>query len=145
MAARKNMAIAAEAQDSGERGFSLEAAFRERELTEIVMTSVGDAIITTDALGRVAFLNPVAETMTGWRHAQAAGRPVSQVFRIVDGATRETVANPIPTAVTENRRVDVASAAKLIGRHGNEIGCRSVGRAAARAHRRRDRRRAGLP
>ena len=121
MASRKNMTIAADARDAGGRGLCPpEAAIRERELTDVLMASVGDAIITTDALGRVAFLNPVAETMTGWRHAQAAGRPISQVFRLVDGATRKAVPNPIPIAVTENHRVDVTSAAKLIGRHGRE-------------------------
>ena len=120
MPSRKDLTTTAEARASGEGRISPETAFRERELTEIVMTSVGDAIITTDALGRVAFLNPVAETMTGWRHAQATGRPISQVFRIVDGTTREPVPNPIPTAVTENQRVDVTSGATLIGRHGRE-------------------------
>ena len=70
MAPRKNMTVAAEAEDSDEGSHSADTAFRERELTRILMASVGDAVITTDALGRVASLNPVAEAMTGWRLAQ---------------------------------------------------------------------------
>ena len=99
---------------------SIDTSIRERELTDVLMASVGDAIITTDALGRVAVLNPVAEDLTGWRNAQATGRPIGQVFRLVDTGTRKAVPNPIPMAVNENRRVDVTAAATLIGRHGVE-------------------------
>jgi diguanylate cyclase (GGDEF)-like protein/PAS domain S-box-containing protein len=120
MTPRKNMAIAAESRDPRDRGTDGETAFRERELSNIVMTSIGDAIITTDVLGRVAFLNPVAEAMTGWRHAQATGLPISQVFRIVDGITKDEVSSPVPTAMSENRRVEIPIAARLIGRHGRE-------------------------
>ena len=99
---------------------SIDTSTRERELTDVLMASVGDAIVTTDALGRVAVLNPVAEDLTGWRNAQAAGRPIGQVFRLVDTGTRKAVPNPIPMAVNENHRVDVTSAATLIGRQGRE-------------------------
>jgi diguanylate cyclase (GGDEF)-like protein/PAS domain S-box-containing protein len=118
MTARKNSTIAADAREPGER--HTQKSIREGELTDVLMASVGDAIITTDALGRVAFLNPVAEKLTGWSNAQAAGRPIGQVFRLVDNATRKAVANPIPTVVNENRRVDVTTAATLVGKHGDE-------------------------
>src|SRR5688572_6557364 len=119
MTSRKDATIEADTREQGGR-MSIDTSIRERELTDILMASVGDAIVTTDALGRVAVLNPVAEDMTGWRNAQAAGRPIGQVFRIVDTGTRKAVPNPVPMAVSENRRVDVTSAATLIGRHGVE-------------------------
>ena len=61
MTSRKNTTIAADAREQGGR-MSIDTSIRERELTDILMASVGDAIITTDALGRVAFLNPWQRT-----------------------------------------------------------------------------------
>ena len=62
--------------------------------SERVLKSIGDAVITTDAEARVTQMNPVAEKLTGWRSEEAAGRPVAEVFRIVDEGTREAVENP---------------------------------------------------
>ena len=59
-------------------------AVRQRERLRITLASIGDAVLVTDAEGRVTSLNPVAESLTGWPSAEAAGLPLPSVFRIVD-------------------------------------------------------------
>ncbi|MCT7264517.1 PAS domain S-box protein, partial [Salmonella enterica] len=67
--------------DISQRKAYEEALFRERELAEVTLRSIGDAVITTDLQHRVTSLNPIAEAMTGWSQAEAVGRPMSEVFR----------------------------------------------------------------
>src|SRR4051812_19411233 len=65
-----------------------EALRKQSEWLRIALSSIGDAVIATDADGRVTFLNGVAESLTGWAQAEAAGRPLPEVFRVVDERTR---------------------------------------------------------
>ena len=58
------------------------------------LSSIGDAVIATDAQARVTFMNSVAEAPTGWLQREAAGRPLPDVFRIVNENTREIVEDP---------------------------------------------------
>src|ERR1700736_6311824 len=60
---------------------------QQREWFEVTLASIGDAVITTDVQGKVAYLNPVAESMTGWTSAQARGEPLERVFRILNEDT----------------------------------------------------------
>ena len=66
----------------------------QRERLHTTLTSIGDAVIVTDAEGRVTLMNPVAQAMTGWKDG-AAGRPVGEVFRIVNEQTRQPVESPV--------------------------------------------------
>lgn len=109
------------ARDISGRRAAEEALFREKELAEVTLKSIGDAVITTDPSGCVTYLNPVAETMTGWRNTQAWGRALKDVFRIVDGATRAAAADPLQVALRENRRTALATNTILIARSGREI------------------------
>src|ERR1700678_2117478 len=68
---------------------------QQREWFEVTLSSIGDAVITTDVQGKVTYLNPVAESMTGWNLAQARGEAVERVCRIVNEYTRQVIANPI--------------------------------------------------
>ncbi len=61
-----------------------EALFEEKEWLRVTLHSIGDAVISTDALARVTFMNPAAEQMTGWPAEEAMGRPLSQVFHLID-------------------------------------------------------------
>ncbi len=97
-----------------------EALFEEKERAQVTLNSIGDAVLTTDPLGNVAYLNLVAETMTGWSSEDALGRPLAEVFRIIDGTTRQTVANPAQHAVAEDRTVGLAANCVLIRRDGFE-------------------------
>ncbi|MBN9122992.1 MAG: PAS domain S-box protein, partial [Planctomycetes bacterium] len=92
----------------------------ERERLRITLASIGDAVISTDAAGRVTFLNPAAEDLTGWTRAEAVGRPMPDVFRIVHAHTREPVENPALRALREAAVVGLANHTILIARDGTE-------------------------
>src|SRR3989338_8181970 len=64
-----------------------DAMFHDKELAEVTLHSIGDAVITTDAGARVEYLNPIAETLTGWSTKEAKGRPLSEVFHIIYDVT----------------------------------------------------------
>lgn len=76
--------------------------FAEKERAQVTLQAIGDAVITTDVWGRIQSLNPVAETMTGWTDAEAAGCFLQQVCRLHDEATREPVADLVPRALAGN-------------------------------------------
>ena len=97
-----------------------EALFEEKERAQVTLDSIGDAVLTTDLGGRVTYLNLVAEAMTGWSREEALGRPLSEVFRIIDGATRRAAPNPAQHAIEENRTVGLAADSVLIRRDGSE-------------------------
>ncbi|MEA3197253.1 MAG: hypothetical protein QOF32_1305, partial [Gammaproteobacteria bacterium] len=61
---------------------------QQREWFEVTLSSIGDAVITTDTRGRVTFLNPIAESMTGWSSEDAKGRPLDDIFHIINEDTR---------------------------------------------------------
>jgi PAS domain S-box-containing protein len=92
-----------------------------RELLRITFSSAGDGLISTDRQGRVRYMNPVAENLTGWTAAEAAGRPLSDVFQIVNEETRQPVANPALRALNEGVIFGLANHTVLIARHGAEI------------------------
>jgi PAS domain S-box-containing protein len=97
------------------------AALRvERERYRITLSSIGDAVISTDAGGRVAYLNGVAESLTGWTQAEAAGRPLPEVFRVVNEHTRQAVANPTQRARREGAAGGLPSHTVLIAQDGRE-------------------------
>jgi PAS domain S-box-containing protein len=84
------------------------------------LRSIGDAVIATDGGGRVSFMNGVAETLTGWPQAEAAGRPLEDVFRIINEETRSAVENPVTKALREGAIVGLANHTVLIARDDTE-------------------------
>jgi PAS domain S-box-containing protein len=76
-----------------------EALSAERERAQVTLNCIGDAVISTDANGRVTYFNAVAENMTGWSREEATGQPLGDVLQIVDATTRKPVRNPIAAAV----------------------------------------------
>ncbi len=96
------------------------ALFDERERARVTLNSIGDAVLTSDQEGRVSYMNQVAEAMTGWPCAEAIGRPLEEVFNIIDGITRHVDPNPAEQAIKENRTVGLAPACVLIRRDGVE-------------------------
>jgi len=98
-----------------------EVALREqRELLLVTLSSIGDAVITTDAAGMVTFMNQVAENHTGWKQSEAAGRPLQEVFVIANEATRLPVESPVSTVLQEGRIVGLANHTVLVARDGTE-------------------------
>lgn len=97
-----------------------EALFEEKERAQITLNSIGDAVLTTDLVGNVTYLNQVAEAMTGWSRTSALGRPLAEVFNIIDGKTRSVAENPAQRAIKEDRIVGLAGDCVLIRRDGFE-------------------------
>ncbi len=93
---------------------------RMEERHRITLMSVGDAIISTDIAGRVEMINPVAEALTGWNGADAIGKPLEQVFRILNENTRETVENPAGKVLREGLVIGLANHTLLVARDGKE-------------------------
>jgi PAS domain S-box-containing protein len=85
------------------------------------LNSIGDAVIATDPKGAVTFLNPTAERLTGWTSAEAMGRPLAEVFQIVDETTRVQVENPLERVLREGHVAGLANRSMLLSRHGGEI------------------------
>jgi diguanylate cyclase (GGDEF)-like protein/PAS domain S-box-containing protein len=103
-----------------ERAAFAEALFEEKERAQVTLNSIGDAVISTDVSGHVTYLNIVAESLTGWSREEAAGRPVEEVFSIIDAATREAVQNPMAAAIRENKTLGLTPNCVLIRRDGVE-------------------------
>jgi diguanylate cyclase (GGDEF)-like protein/PAS domain S-box-containing protein len=97
------------------------ALFQQKELAEVTLSSIGDAVITTDAAGGVENLNPIAEEMTGWQSAEAHGRPLAEVFRIIDGHSRDPAVNPVEECLREGHVVGLANNTILVRRDGTEL------------------------
>jgi diguanylate cyclase (GGDEF)-like protein/PAS domain S-box-containing protein len=97
-----------------------EARFAARERAEVTLNSIGDAVLSTNIDGRVTYLNLAAEAMTGWSRDAAAGRPLDDVFHIIDGATREPSRNPLNLAMELNKSVGLTENCVLVRRDGHE-------------------------
>jgi PAS domain S-box-containing protein len=92
----------------------------QRESYAVTLGSIGDGVIATDAQGRATFLNPVAEALTGWPRPEAIGRPIGEVFKIVNAGSRQTVEDPVTRVLREGRVVGLANHTLLLGRDGVE-------------------------
>ena len=103
-----------------ERAASTEALFQQNERAQVTLNSIGDAVMSTDVAGNVTYLNFVAETLTGWSQLEAAGHPLEDVLRIIDGTTRTPARNPMEFAIRENKTVSLTPNCVLIRRDGAE-------------------------
>ncbi|GAC1621929.1 MAG: hypothetical protein NVS9B13_14080 [Candidatus Acidiferrum sp.] len=97
-----------------------DALYLEKERAVVTLNSIGDAVLCTDMSGCITYLNLVAETMTGWSREEATGKPLAEVFRIIDGTTRKTARDPMEMAVEQNRTVGLTVNCVLIRRDGFE-------------------------
>ena len=99
-----------------------ERSLREQaDLLRTTLASIGDAVISTDTEGRVRDMNRVAESLTGWSAAEAQGRPLGEVFRVVNETTRQPVENPADRARREGVVVGLANHSILLAKDGREI------------------------
>lgn len=99
---------------------TLGAEREQRELLDVTLRSIGDAVIATDDKAAVTFMNGVAEALTGWKGEEAAGRPLADVFRIVNEQTRRAVESPADRVLREGVVVGLANHTVLIAKDGSE-------------------------
>jgi PAS domain S-box-containing protein len=91
------------------------------ELLRVSLSSIGDAVMATDAGARITFINPVAQSLTGWIEADAIGRPIRQVLQLVNETTRAAVENPLEMALAKGTVVGLTNHTVLLAKDGAEI------------------------
>ena len=97
-----------------------EAIAEQREWFETTLESIGDAVIATDVRGKVVFMNPIAEHLTGWKLDRALGHPCEDVFKIVNEESRRPVESPVTRVLAEGVVVGLANHTILIAADGTE-------------------------
>lgn len=95
--------------------------YEQRERLHTTLYSIGDGVIATDVGGRVTFMNPVAEQLTGWTTAEALGQNIADIFRIVNETSREIVALPTVEALQKGIITGLANHTLLLAKDGREI------------------------
>jgi PAS domain S-box-containing protein len=115
-----NHRIALLAREIAERRRAEAELHVQRESLRVTLASIGDGVIATDPEGRVTFMNPVAEALTGWSRDDALGMPLERVFRIVHEETRQPAENPVERVLRDGQVVGLANHTALIAKDGRE-------------------------
>lgn len=100
----------------------------EKEQLAVTLRSIGDGVITTDTLGNIVLINRIAEDLTGWNQGEAVGRPLREVFNIINEQTREPCEDPVTKVIASGEIIDLANHTVLIAKNGTE---RSIADSAA--------------
>ncbi len=103
-----------------DRSAHTEALQRVTERAQVTLDSIGDAVLTTDLGGNVTYLNPVAESMTGWTAAEALGKPLQDVVCIIDAESRQPAPDPLAMAIRQDAIVGLGANCLLVRRDGHE-------------------------
>jgi PAS domain S-box-containing protein len=93
----------------------------ERQWLRVTLAGIGDAVIATDTNGRIVFMNPVAQNLSGWPEAAASGQAIDTVFRVINEQTRAPVDNPVARVLRDGVIVGLANHSLLITRDGREV------------------------
>jgi diguanylate cyclase (GGDEF)-like protein/PAS domain S-box-containing protein len=107
--------------DITERKRAEQAVFAEKERAQVTLQSIGDAVISTDADGRIEYINPVAESLTAWTLEEARGRPIIEVLRLVNEITREPLEDPLLCVLGGGEQSAPADHSVLVTRAGHEV------------------------
>ncbi|MGA3113359.1 MAG: PAS domain S-box protein [Syntrophobacteraceae bacterium] len=116
-----NEATADLQQEIIERKHAEEEVRGQREWLRVTLTSIGDALIATDAAGRITFLNSVAAKLTGWREDEARGKLIQEVFTIINEKTRKPAEDVVRRVLRDGRSALLANHTSLVTRDGREI------------------------
>ena len=107
-------------RDLSERKAAEDALRQSEQWLLTTLQSIGDAVIATDAAGDVKFLNPMAQSLTGWMEDDAKGRPLDKIFVIVNQETRNPVTSPFYKVISTGGVIGLANHTVLIARDGKE-------------------------
>ena len=100
----------------------MERKLRESEQwLSTTLRSIGDAVITTDAEGYITFMNPIAQSLTGWKQEEAISKPLADVFKIIGEKTGETVENPVARVIEEGNVVGLGNHTLLVTKDGAKV------------------------
>jgi PAS domain S-box-containing protein len=105
-------------RESSRRGFELQ---QQKDLLNVTLTSIGDCVMVSDKEGRITFMNPVAEQVTGWKFEEAQDRPTTEVFRILNEHTRQPVESPVEKVMKNGVIVGLANHTLLVRKNGSEV------------------------
>ena len=108
-------------RDITEKKKAEEAMAAEKERLAVTLRSIGDGVVVTDIDGKITLINKVSETLTGWTNEEAQGRPLAQVFNIINESTRAKAENPAEKVLRSGRIVGLANHTALIRKDGTEI------------------------
>jgi diguanylate cyclase (GGDEF)-like protein/PAS domain S-box-containing protein len=107
--------------DITERKIAETRIFEEKERAQVTLQSIGDGVITTDAEGRIDYINPVAQDLTGWDMRGARGKPIQELMTIINQHTRTPVDHPVMRCLKEGRVITLEDNSVLINHDGVEI------------------------
>jgi diguanylate cyclase (GGDEF)-like protein/PAS domain S-box-containing protein len=107
--------------DISDRVIAEQTLAQEKERIRVTLESIGDAVIATDLEGKITFINPIGEDMTGWSRAEAIGQPIERVMVLFDPGDKHELMNPIRLAIAEARTVGMALNCQLRSRDGREF------------------------
>ncbi len=107
-------------KEIAERKQTEKALRASKENLRTTLNSIGDGVITTDIDGKITGINPVAESLTGWKHKEALGKPLTKVFNIINHQTRKPVRSPVEKVLKNGKIVGLANHTVLISKDGTE-------------------------
>jgi diguanylate cyclase (GGDEF)-like protein/PAS domain S-box-containing protein len=107
--------------DITERKKAETAVFQAKERAQVTLQSIGDAVITTDSEGRIDYMNPVAESLTGWENREAQNQLIGEVMTVVDEVTREAREGPVMRCLREGQMLGLSQHTVQVGRRGQEL------------------------
>lgn len=93
----------------------------QRDMLEVTLSSIGDAVIATDLKGRVTFVNPVAENIIGWSSEDAQNRPLSEVMHVIDETSRQPLTSPVNKVLQTGETIGLTNHTLAISRDGREV------------------------
>ena len=92
----------------------------QKELFRVTLQSIGDGLLATDAKGQVSMMNRIAEDSTGWQENEAKGRPINEVFKLIDEVTRESLEDPVSIVLATGEIHGLANHSVLVAKDGAE-------------------------
>lgn len=99
----------------------------EKEQLRVTLRSIGDGVITTDLSGRIVLMNKITEQLTGWNHAESVGRPLGEVFKIINERTGQPCDNPVSKVLVSKKIIGLANHTALISRDGTQYSIEDSG------------------
>jgi PAS domain S-box-containing protein len=102
-------------------GRRAEELFQSEQRLRTTLDSIGDGVITCDAVGRIQMMNPVARELTGWSQSEANGQPLEKVFHIINETSRLTLETPVAKVKRLDRIVGMANHTVLVRKDGTEL------------------------